>query len=71
MPGAIKLNESSHFDSTMNYKIIKAWVYGMDNYYKLLGLTDEVWQARFAATLMIKNAALWVGASGLDLDATK
>ena len=42
MPGAIKLKEPPQFDGTMAYEIIEAWVYGVDNYYKLVGLTDEV-----------------------------
>ena len=40
MPGAIKWKEPFQFDSTMDYKVIK--VYGVDNYYSLIGLTDEV-----------------------------
>ena len=42
MPGAVKLKKPLQFDGTMDYEIIEAWVYGMDNYYKLVGLTDEV-----------------------------
>ena len=42
IPGAVKLKEPPQFDGTMDYKIIDAWVYGMDNYCKLVGLTDEV-----------------------------
>ena len=42
MPGAVKLKETPQLDSNMDNKTIKAWVYGMDNYYKLVGLTDKV-----------------------------
>ena len=37
----------------------------------LVGLTDEIQQARFAATLLTKQAALWLRSSGIDLDRTK
>ena len=43
----------------------------MDNYYALVGLTDEIQQAHFAATLLTKQAALWLHLSGIDLDRTK
>ena len=42
MLGAVKLKELPRFDGTINYKIIEAWVYGVDNYYRLVGLTNEV-----------------------------
>ena len=70
MPNAIKLKEPLQYDGAINYKLIEAWIFGVDNYYKLVELTDEVQQVRFAATLLIKNAALWLRSSGLDLDQT-
>ena len=71
MPNAVKLKEPPQYNGAIDYELIEAWIFGVDNYYKLVGLTDEVQQARFAATLLIKNAALWLRSSGLDLDRTK
>ena len=45
-------------------------MYSFDNYYTLVGLTDEIQQARFAATLLTKQAALWLRSSGINLDHT-
>lgn len=71
MPNAVKLKEPPVYDGSIDYELIEAWIFGVDNYYKLVGLTDEVQQARFAATLLVKNAALWLRSSGLNLDTTK
>ena len=68
MPNVVKLKELPQYDGVINYELIEAWIFGADNYYKLAGLINEVQQARFAATLSIKNAALWLHSSGLDLD---
>ena len=46
-------------------------MYSIDNYYALVGLTDEIQQARFATTLLMKQAALWLRSSGINLDRTK
>ena len=51
--------------------MIESWIYSVDNYYMLVGLTDEIQQARFAATLLTKQAALWLRSSGINLDRTK
>ena len=71
MPNAVKLKEPPQYDGAIDYELIKAWIFGVDNYYKLVGLTNEVQHAWFAATLLIKNAALWLRSFGLDLDRTK
>ena len=42
MPSAVKLKEPPQFDVTVDYKNNKAWVYGVDNCFKLVGLSDEV-----------------------------
>ena len=68
MTNAVKLNKPLQYDNTIDYKLIEVWIFGVDNYYKLVRLTDEVQQARFAATLLIKNVSLWLHSSGLDLD---
>ena len=68
MPNTVKLKEPPQYDGAIDCKLIEAWIFGIDNFYKLVGLTDEVQQARFAAMLLIKNAALWLRSSGLDLD---
>ena len=71
MPNAVKLKEPPQYDGAIDYELIKAWIFGVDNYYKLVGLTDEVQQTGFAAILLIKNAALWLRSAGLDLDVTR
>ena len=65
------MKEPPQYDGAIDYELIKAWIFGVDKYYKLAGLTDEVQQARFAATLLIRIAALWLNSSGLDLDQTE
>ena len=42
----------------------------MDNYFNLVGLTDEIQQARFSATLLVKAAALWLRTNNIDLNVT-
>ena len=41
MPGAIKLCKPPTYDETMDYEEIKAWLFNVDNYYTIVGLTDE------------------------------
>ena len=49
VPNTVKLKKPLQYNGTINYDLIKAWIFGIDNYYKLVELTDEVQQARFAA----------------------
>ena len=49
----------------------ETWIFGVDNYYKLVRLTDEVQQAHFAVMLLIMNVALWLHSFSLDLDQTR
>ena len=42
MPGAVKLERPPVYDGTMDYEIIEAWIFSVDNYYALVGLTDEI-----------------------------
>ena len=65
MTNAVKLNKPLQYDNTIDYKLIEVWIFGVDNYYKLVRLTDEVQQTGFAAILLIKNAALWLRSAGL------
>ena len=71
MPNAVKLKEPPQHDDAIDYELIEAWIFGVDNYYKSVELTDEVQQACLAAILLIKNAALWLHSSGLDLYHTR
>ena len=70
-PSTVKLKKPPQYDGAINYEWIEAWIFGVNNYCKLVGLTDEVQQARFAATSLIKNVALWLRNFGLDLDQTR
>ena len=71
MPNAVKLKEPPQYNGANDYELIKAWIFGVDNYYKLVGLTNKVQQAQYAATLLIKNVTLWLRSSGLDLNCTR
>ena len=42
MPNAVKLKEPSQYDGAIDYELIEVWIFGINNYYKLVGLTDEV-----------------------------
>ena len=71
MPGAVKLKEPPTYDGTMDYETIEVWLFPVENYFALVGLTDEIKQSRFVSTLLTKNAALWLRSSHLDLNTTK
>ena len=58
MPQAVKLKEPPTYKGQVDSKTIESWIYSADNYYVLVGLTDKIQQARFAATLLKKQAAL-------------
>ena len=42
MPGAVKLKEPPTYDGTMDYEAIEAWLFVVENYFALVGLTDEI-----------------------------
>ena len=42
MPNAVELKDPSQYDGSNSYKLIEAWMFNVDNYYKLVGPTDEV-----------------------------
>ena len=42
MPGAVKLKEPPTYDRTMDYETIEAWLFAVENYFTLVGLTDEI-----------------------------
>ena len=42
IPGAVKLKEPPTCDITMDYKTIEAWLFAVENYFALVGLTDEI-----------------------------
>ena len=42
MPNAVKLKEPPQYDGSIDYEIIESWIFNVDNYYKLVGLTDEL-----------------------------
>ena len=42
MPGAVKLKEPPIYDGTMDYEIIEAWLFAVENYFALVGLMDEI-----------------------------
>ena len=70
MPNAIRLKEPPPYNDAIVYELIKAWIFGVDNYYKPVGLTNEVQKGCFAAIVLVKNASLWLQSSALDLDCT-
>ena len=36
----IKLQPQPAYKGEMNYKVVEAWIYSVDNYFTLTGLTD-------------------------------
>ena len=42
IPGAVKLKEPPTYDGTMDYEAIEAWLFMVENYFVLVGLTDEI-----------------------------
>ena len=71
MPGAVTLKEPPNYDGTMDYETIEVWLFVVENYFALVGLTDEIKQSQLASTLLTKNTALWQCSSHLDLNNTK
>ena len=60
MPGTVKLKEPPQFDGAMDFDAIESFIFSVDNYFALVGLTDPIQQTRFTSTLLIKQAALWL-----------
>ena len=42
MPGAIKLKQPPIYGGNMDYKTIEVWLFAIENYFLLIGLTDEI-----------------------------
>ena len=42
-------------------EIVEAWVFQVENYFHLCGVTEPNKQARFATLLLTKSAAIWLG----------
>ena len=42
MQGAVKLKEPPIYDETMDYETIEAWLFAVENYFVLIGLTEEI-----------------------------
>ena len=42
MPGAVKLKEPPTYDRTMDYEAIEAWLFAVENYFTVVGLTDKI-----------------------------
>ena len=47
MPHAIKLPVPAPYRGEMDYEIIEAWIFSLDQYFLLTGLTEEVQRARY------------------------
>ena len=42
IPGAVKLKEPPTYDVTMPCEAIEAWLFVIENYFTLVGLTDKI-----------------------------
>ena len=42
IPKAVKLKETPINDRTMDHETIEAWLFAVENYFALVGLTDEI-----------------------------
>ena len=42
IPGAVKLKKPPTYDVAMDYETIEAWLFVVENYFTLVGLTDEI-----------------------------
>ena len=60
MPGAIKLEQPEKSDIFMDFDDVKAFIWEMDKYSALTGLTDEYQCAPFAAIHTNKYTSLWM-----------
>ena len=52
----------------MDFDLVEAFIWSLDNYFALTGLTNEYQRARFAATRLSKSAALWMRNQEFDFD---
>ena len=60
MSHTIRLKEPPVYNGEMDYDLVESWIFNIDIYFVLVGLTDPIKQTRFAATLLQKQAALWL-----------
>ena len=44
----------------MDSEVVDAWVFQVENYFALAGIVDENVKARYASTLLVKSAAIWL-----------
>ena len=58
MTQAVKLKEPPTYKGQVDSKTIESWIYSVDNYCLLVGLTDEIQQACFAVMFLAKRTAL-------------
>ena len=54
----------------MDFEQVEAWLFTVDNYFNLVGLTDPIAQYRYAITLLSKSAAIWLRNQNFDLTKT-
>ena len=57
---AVKLEQPAKFEGQMDHEILATFIWQVENYMALAGVTDAVQQARFASMLLTKSAAIWL-----------
>ena len=56
----IKLEQPAKFKGQMDHEILATFLWQVENYMALTGVTDAVRQACFASILLTKSAAIWL-----------
>ena len=54
----------------MDFYTIESFIFSVDNYFALVGLTDPIQSTRFVSKLLIKQVALWLQTNNFDLSQT-
>ena len=57
---AVKLEQLAKFEGQMDHEILATFIWQVENYMALTGVTDAVQQARFVSMLLTKSAAIWL-----------
>ena len=55
----------------MDYKLATALIWYLEIFFQIIGLTNENLQARFASTLFVKSAVVWMRNRNNDLSMLK
>ena len=60
LPTGVKLDKPKGFNGVMDGDVVRAFVFQVERYFALVGLSDGNQQAQFLSMLLLDHAALWL-----------